>query len=169
VIALIIGGIALVALLLVGLGTFAVVTLSGKKSDSRASSTTTTRWTTAPSPWTTTYTPYRPPTTTTTPASRNLFGAFSVSIPTGNVGWAINSATQSGAESLANSKCGVSSCSSVLWFRNACGALAQSQNDASWGWAWSTTRQAAINKAYGYVRGGSPKLIVAKCTSNVSG
>lgn len=100
---------------------------------------------------------------------QHLYGAFAVSTATGDVGWAINSSTQSGAESLARSKCGASSCAGVLWFRNACGALAQSQNDSSWGWAWSTTRQEAITKAFGYVTGGNPKVIVAKCTSNVTG
>jgi len=165
VIGLLIGGLVLVGSL-VAVATVGLI-IYNRDGASRHASPATTQWQTATrTPWSATNTPW---TTTTTPAASTLYGAFAVSTATGDVGWAINSSTQSGAESLARSKCGASSCAGVLWFRNACGALAQSQNDSSWGWAWSTTRQEAITKAFGYVTGGNPKVIVAKCTSNVTG
>jgi hypothetical protein len=73
------------------------------------------------------------------PASaRDYYGAIAFSVENGALGWAYDYGSRSEAENEATSKCG-DSCSAVLWFRNACGAIATS-SDHSYGTGWATER-----------------------------
>ena len=81
-------------------------------------------------------------------ACSGSFGAIAYSFSTGNCGWAVDFGTQSGAENRAEQECGASDCNSVVWFRDACGAVAASSSAAGWAWAGSRSQaeQAALNQ-----------------------
>ncbi|HLH92585.1 MAG TPA: DUF4189 domain-containing protein [Xanthobacteraceae bacterium] len=73
------------------------------------------------------------------PASaRDYYGAIAFSVENGALGWAYDYGSRDAAENEATSKCG-GSCEPVLWFRNACGAIATS-SDHSYGTGWATSR-----------------------------
>ncbi len=76
------------------------------------------------------------------------FGAIAYSPSSGAHGYSFDLSTQTGAEARALAECNSqgSGCQSVMWFRNACGALAVG-SDRGWGSAWGTDRQAAEQKA----------------------
>ena len=150
-----------------------VIWASNRSDDSStvaSSSTTTTTTTDDYSAPTTrdldsTATPGLPP-AAPAPAPVDYYGAIAVSTQTSDVGYAVNSLSRAEAERSALSQCGVSSCQAAIWWRNACGAIVQSQADLSWGWAWATTERAASDAAATRLTGGSPKVIFSRCTSN---
>lgn len=73
------------------------------------------------------------------PASaRDYYGAIAFSNSSGALGWANDYGSRGSAENAAMSECG-GGCESVLWFRNACGAIATS-SDHSYGTGWATSR-----------------------------
>lgn len=73
------------------------------------------------------------------PASaRDYYGAIAFSVESGALGWAYDYDSRGAAENEATSQCG-GGCSAVLWFRNACGAIATS-SDHSYGTGWATNR-----------------------------
>ncbi|AVM01096.1 hypothetical protein C6V83_13380 [Gordonia iterans] len=175
-------GAILGILVLIGAIVAAVVVLGGDdESDPRAvadrsSTTTTTTAQTTPSseldPDVTAPTSTEldiPGPTATTPPARDQFGAIALSVSTGNYGWAVNYPTQAAAESAAVSKCNASDCISRIWFKNACGALAQSQANQYWGWDWGVTRAQAISKAFTQVKGANPRVLTVQCTATARG
>jgi serine/threonine-protein kinase len=74
------------------------------------------------------------------------FAAFAFASETGAMGWsASDNASQGDAEDGALSECGPG-CEIVLWFKNACGAIATAPNHA-YGTAWRNTREDAEEAA----------------------
>jgi serine/threonine-protein kinase len=66
------------------------------------------------------------------------YGAIAFSTGSGALGWAYDYGSRGEAEDEAVSQCG-GGCSAVLWFRNACGAIATS-SDHSYGTGWASSR-----------------------------
>ena len=100
------------------------------------------------------------------PASaRDYYGAIAFSMDSGRVGWANDYGSRGAAENNAQSACG-SGCASVIWFRNACGAIATS-SDHSYGTGWSTSRGAAESIAMGGCRKHASDCSIARwvCTT----
>src|SRR6478609_11575098 len=64
------------------------------------------------------------------------WGAIAISPDTGRVGYSkgLNSAIE--AERAAVGLCNARDCRAVMNFTNACGAVAQSIQNTSWGWGW---------------------------------
>ena len=82
------------------------------------------------------------------PASaQDYFGAIAYSWQTGAHGWANVYPSREAAEQTALSICSqhAKDCRPVLWFRNACGALAHGPNGP--GWAWEKSLAGAEKKA----------------------
>lgn len=73
------------------------------------------------------------------------YGAIAYSQSTGRFGYAGDYGSRGSAERAALDGCGDGTCKVVLWFMNACGALATG-NDG-YGTGWSTSRRTAINIA----------------------
>ena len=71
----------------------------------------------------------------------DYYGAIAFSNSSGALGWANDYGSQAEAENEALSQCGAG-CEGVLWFKNACGAIATS-SDHSYGTGWATSRSAA--------------------------
>jgi hypothetical protein len=71
------------------------------------------------------------------------YGAIAYSSRTKAHGWAKDYPARSAAEKAALANCAkhAEDCSAVLWFRNACGALATGPKGA--GWAWAQAQEAA--------------------------
>jgi serine/threonine-protein kinase len=86
-------------------------------------------------------------------SARNYFGAIAYSTTSGAYGYSYDYPTRSEAEARAISECRTrgSGCEVVIWYRNACGALATAPNGAR-GWAWAATRKKAQNSALEYCR-----------------
>lgn len=74
-----------------------------------------------------------------------LFGAIAYSPTTRAHGWAKDYQSRDGAEKAALASCAkyATDCKAVLWFKNACGALATGPKGA--GWAWDV-RQAGADR-----------------------
>ena len=75
------------------------------------------------------------------------WGAIAISPDTGRVGYSqgLNSAIE--AEQAAVGLCKARDCRAVVNFTNACGAVAQSIQNTSWGWGWDRSSPGAQNKA----------------------
>src|SRR3954470_17862413 len=75
------------------------------------------------------------------------WGAIAISPTTGTVGYSkgLNSALE--AEQAAVGLCKTRDCRAVVNFTKACGAVAQSIQNTSWGWGWDHTNTGAQNKA----------------------
>jgi hypothetical protein len=73
------------------------------------------------------------------------YGAIAFSTDTGGVGYSYDYSTQAEAENRALYECGPD-CMVVLWFRNACGALAIGDGNG-WGTGWAGSRAAAERSA----------------------
>ena len=71
-------------------------------------------------------------------AARDYYGSIAFSVENGALGWSNDYDSRSAAENEATNQCG-SNCEAVLWFRNACGAIATS-SDHSYGTGWATNR-----------------------------
>lgn len=101
---------------------------------------------------------------------RDNYGAIAYSRETRANGTSWNFATRAAAERAAVRECenysGSGDCRAVIWFRNACGALAVGDNGAL-GWAWNRDRSPAEREAvrqcavYG---GGGCKVVRWTCT-----
>jgi len=76
------------------------------------------------------------------------YGAIAYSPSSGAWGYSYNYGSRGAAEGRALRECRVrgSGCRSIVWFRNACGALA-SGNGNAYGWAWNTSRATARRRA----------------------
>jgi serine/threonine-protein kinase len=77
------------------------------------------------------------------PGSR--FGAIAYSTSTANWGTSYDHASEAAARNAALDSCGQSDCKVVVWFQNACGALAVGSTGS--GAAWGQTRSEAEEKA----------------------
>jgi ABC-type sugar transport system substrate-binding protein len=75
------------------------------------------------------------------------WGAIAISPTTGRVGYSqgLNSAIE--AEQAAVGLCKSRDCRAVVNFTKACGAVAQSIQNTSWGWGWDHDSIGAQNKA----------------------
>jgi Domain of unknown function (DUF4189) len=80
-------------------------------------------------------------------ASALGWGAIAISSTTGKVGYSkgLNSALE--AERTAVGLCKARDCRAVVNFTKACGAVAQSTQNTSWGWGWDPSSTGAQNKA----------------------
>jgi hypothetical protein len=80
-------------------------------------------------------------------SAQEHYGAIAYSSTTKAHGWARDYPGRSAAEKAAVANCAqhAADCSPVLWFRNACGALATGPKGA--GWAWAHAQEAADRDA----------------------
>jgi hypothetical protein len=69
----------------------------------------------------------------------DYYAAIAFSQRSGNYGYSNDYGTRRSAEREALERCGGDDCTVVLWFRNACGALATG-DDNGYGTGWATTR-----------------------------
>lgn len=69
--------------------------------------------------------------------AQDHFGAIAYSNRTKAHGWAKDFASRAAAEKAALASCAkhADDCTAVLWFKNACGALATGPKGSGWGWA----------------------------------
>ena len=74
-------------------------------------------------------------------AAADNYGAIAFSQDTGAIGFSHDYGTRAGAEERALNECG-SDCEVVLWFRNACAALATG-DDNGYGTGWASSRREA--------------------------
>ncbi len=73
-------------------------------------------------------------------AARDYYGAIAFSQGSGADGYSTNYSTQGGAQAKALQECG-GGCKVILWFKNACGALAVGKgNGYGSGWARATAK-----------------------------
>lgn len=72
--------------------------------------------------------------------ARDYYGAISYSPSTGKYGYSYDYNYRSGAESAARNQCARRDCSTLLWFRNACGSLAVGRNGYGSGWGSNRAR-----------------------------
>jgi Domain of unknown function (DUF4189) len=98
-------------------------------------------------------------------AADDHYGAIAFSQSSGNWGYSFDFASRGGAERDALNRCG-DGCQIVLWFRNACGALA-SGDDNSYGTGWASSRGEAERIAMSGCRENSSKCSVTAwvCTT----
>lgn len=114
------------------------------------------------------------PTVATIPAAalaQDYYGAIAWSSSTRSHGYSYDYATQTAAENRALNECesysGAGDCQVLVWFRNACGALAEASNGIA-GTGWGTDRSIAedyaIQTCYDY---GGNQCVVTRwvCTS----
>ena len=76
------------------------------------------------------------------------YGAIAYSSSSGGWGYSYNYGSRGAAERRALRECRVrgGGCRTVVWFRNACGALASGRGNA-YGWSWNTSRAVARRRA----------------------
>ncbi len=98
--------------------------------------------------------------------AQNYYGAIAYSKSTGAYGYSGDYPTRAIAEERALSECRArgSGCEVVIWFRNACAALATAGNGAR-GWAWAPTRAKAEGSALDYCRKHGGQDCVVLCWS----
>lgn len=103
--------------------------------------------------------------------AQNLFGAIARSRDTGDKGYSWNYRSQASAEAVALRQCrsvsGATDCSVMVWFRNACGSIAESSNGGA-GSGWGTTPALAEREALKSCRGigGSCSITRTICTND---
>lgn len=90
------------------------------------------------------------------------FGAIATS-DSGAYGYAYDYPTQEQAESAALQKCGEEGCRVRVWFKNACGAVAEDNKTIGWGWADS--REQAEANAVSQCGTGACKVVAWACTT----
>jgi hypothetical protein len=81
-------------------------------------------------------------------AAQDRYGAIAFSETSRAEGWSYEHLTRSSAEQRALNECALHAddCQVVIWFRNACGALAVGRGNA-WGASSGNSRQAALDAA----------------------
>ena len=95
------------------------------------------------------------------------YGAIAFSQSTGNYGFSYDYDSRASAEARAREKCGDHNCTVVLWFVNACGALATGDGNA-YGTGWASSRREAENIAMSNCRGEASGCSVIRwaCTTH---
>lgn len=91
------------------------------------------------------------------------FGAIATS-DSGAYGYAYNYRTREQAQRAALQECGEQGCRVQVWFKNACGAVAQDNNRRT-AWGWATTREQAEAQAISACGTGTCRIRVWACTS----
>lgn len=105
----------------------------------------------------------------TTAAARDYYGAVSYSPRTGAYGASYNMSTRSNAQRRAQRECANrasrNDCRVVIWFRNACGALANNE-DGAYGSGWAGNRANAERQALRscHQNGNNCGIVVWACT-----
>jgi len=94
----------------------------------------------------------------------DYWGALAISIRTGNTSSAIDYGSAVAATNAAINACHAYDCQWVVYFANACGAVAQAQN-LSWGWGWSASLSVAESLATSKAGYGA-HIVNWACTSN---
>ncbi len=103
--------------------------------------------------------------------AQNFYGAIARSRSTGNKGYASGYRSREAAESAALRECrrvsGAWDCTVLLWFRNACGSIAESR-DGGAGTGWGRTPTVAERYALDSCRnvGGGCRVVRTFCTRN---
>jgi len=77
------------------------------------------------------------------------YGALAYSTSSGRYGYSYDYGSRESAEERAISECNDNTCSAVLWFKNACAALATGDGHA-YGTGWASERAEAENTAMSY-------------------
>lgn len=69
--------------------------------------------------------------------AQDYYGAIAYSPRTGANGWAYDHQTREAAEKVALQNCrkNAEDCQVLVWFKNACGAVARGPKGYGWGWA----------------------------------
>ncbi len=99
-------------------------------------------------------------------SASDKYGAIAYSEETGHWGTAYDYSSQAAAEESALRRCGSAGCRIVLWFRNACGALAVGDDGTlGWGWAGSRARAEVIALTECSARGSGCRILCWACTS----
>jgi len=90
-------------------------------------------------------------------ASADNFGAIAYSPSSGARGYSYDYSSRREAEARAMSECSANGrgCKTVIWFKNACGALARGSN--GWGSAWAGNR------------GNAERAAIANCSKHTGG
>ncbi|MBE9010672.1 DUF4189 domain-containing protein [Pseudanabaenaceae cyanobacterium LEGE 13415] len=94
--------------------------------------------------------------------AQDQYGAIATS-EAGSWGYAYNYPTRAQAEAQALNQCGTNDCFVRVWFKNACGAVAQNNNNTI-GWGWATSRQQAEAQAIRAVGTGDTRIVSWACT-----
>ncbi len=92
------------------------------------------------------------------------YGAIAFSQDDGSYGYAYDYDSRASAESQALAKCGTDSCSVVLWFMNACGALATGDGNA-YGTGWASSRGEAERIAMSNCEANGCSILAWVCTT----
>lgn len=97
----------------------------------------------------------------------NYFGAIAYSRNSGAIGYSYDHASRSSAEGRAMNECRAKGrgCKVVLWFKNACGAVAGGSD--GWGSGWGGNRQVAERQATNSCSNysGGCRVLTWACTS----
>jgi uncharacterized protein DUF4189 len=95
------------------------------------------------------------------PSPRNAWGAVAYSSATGAYGFAVDQPSKRSAESEAFRQCGAD-CDVIKTFRNACGAIAET--DRHYAWETGASREIAEMKARKKCGGSECRVSVWACT-----
>ncbi len=95
-------------------------------------------------------------------AAQDFYGAIATS-ESGSWGYAYDFNSRSDAEKNAIAECGESGCQVRVWFKNACGAVAQ--DDKAMGWGWADTRAEAETNALNGCNSRSCRVQAWICTT----
>jgi Domain of unknown function (DUF4189) len=99
--------------------------------------------------------------TATVAAAEDMYGAIATS-ENSDWGYGYNYPTQAQAEAEALKQCGKGECVVRVWFKNACGAVAENNNTIGWGWGESEAEAKA--QAVSGCGTGDCKVLTWACT-----
>ncbi len=92
----------------------------------------------------------------------DMFGAIAYDDETGDYGLTYNYSSRAAAERDAKDECGNRNCKVAVWFKNQCGAVAESKS--VWGYGLGKTRKAAENDAMEMCSKKSCEIVAWACT-----
>jgi Domain of unknown function (DUF4189) len=98
---------------------------------------------------------------TTAAFAQDMYGAIATS-DASDWGYGYNYPTQAQAEAAALQQCGTGGCTVRVWFKNACGAVAENNNVVGWGWGDSESEAKA--QAVSSCGSGDCKILTWACT-----
>ncbi|MBM0741752.1 DUF4189 domain-containing protein [Phormidium sp. CLA17] len=97
----------------------------------------------------------------TAASAEDMYGAISTD-EDGKWGYTYNYPTRAQAEASSLKECGETGCVVRVWFKNACGAVAE--NDKVIGWGWSKNEAEAKAQAISSCGGGDCEITTWACT-----
>mgnify|MGYP003864991027 CR=1 FL=1 len=97
----------------------------------------------------------------TAASAEDMYGAISTD-EDGQWGYTYNYPTRAQAEASSLKECGKADCVVRVWFKNACGAVAE--NDEVIGWGWSKSAAEAKAQAISSCGGGDCEITTWACT-----